>query len=397
MARILFAWELGGDYGHLSRLLPLARELAARGHQPFFAVRDLLHAEALLGAQGFRWLQAPLWLGQLTNLPAPISYPELLMRFGFINAQALTGICRAWRNLIDLSGPTLLVLDHAPTALLATRGLGIPRMNFGDGFCIPPATGPLPPFSWWERPNKARLADSERHALQSANQVLSVLGEPAMADLGELLHAEATLLATFAELDHYPSRDDSSFIGPVFALGKGVPPAWPRADRGRVFAYVKPGYVEFAAVLNALHGLQASVLVHAPGVARRSVAELTSARMAFSAEPVDIDAVRSDCDLAVCHGGAGTTAAMLLAGKPLLLLPTQMEQTMLAKRIAAIGAASTVPPESIRGLGKSLQRAIADGGLRDAARKFADRHAGYDQGTAIRIAADRCEALLGTA
>ena len=52
MAKILFAWELGGDYGHLARLLPLARELLARGHRPIFVLRDLLGAEAILAPHG---------------------------------------------------------------------------------------------------------------------------------------------------------------------------------------------------------------------------------------------------------------------------------------------------------------------------------------------------------
>ena len=62
MARYLFAWELGGDYGHLARLLPVALELRARGHEVVFAVRDLMGAEKLLTPHGIRtWRQIALW------------------------------------------------------------------------------------------------------------------------------------------------------------------------------------------------------------------------------------------------------------------------------------------------------------------------------------------------
>ena len=54
MARILFAWELGGDYGHLARLLPVAQALKAGGHEVVFAVRDLLGAEAILAPHQIR-------------------------------------------------------------------------------------------------------------------------------------------------------------------------------------------------------------------------------------------------------------------------------------------------------------------------------------------------------
>ena len=59
MARILLAWELGGDYGHLMRFLTLGRELARRGHEPVFALRELTHVDAVLGDEPFRVFQAP--------------------------------------------------------------------------------------------------------------------------------------------------------------------------------------------------------------------------------------------------------------------------------------------------------------------------------------------------
>ena len=41
MARILIAWELGANLGHLLRQLMIARELRRRDHQVLFACRDL--------------------------------------------------------------------------------------------------------------------------------------------------------------------------------------------------------------------------------------------------------------------------------------------------------------------------------------------------------------------
>ena len=41
MARILFAWELGANLGHLGALVTLAKALRSRGHEAMFAVRDL--------------------------------------------------------------------------------------------------------------------------------------------------------------------------------------------------------------------------------------------------------------------------------------------------------------------------------------------------------------------
>ena len=395
MALALFAWELGGDYGHLARLLPVAQALKARGHEAIFAVRDLLGAEAILAPHGVRAFQAPLWLGQVTNLPDPISYPEMLMRFGFLNARALTGICRAWRNLVDLLQPDLLVLDHAPTALLATRGLALPRINFGDGFCIPPVARPVPHFRWWQRENLVRLQDSEQHALAAANQVLQTLDAPPMVGMADLQQCDDTLFCTFSELDHYAERGTQDYLGPIYSLGQGVSMPWSgEGPAPRVFAYLKAGYAGLDAVLAALHGAQARVLVHVPGAARQTVARYRSARMAFSTDPLDMAQMAAECDLALCHGGAGTTAAMLLAGKPLVLFPMHMEQIMTGRRLAALGAAVSVTPDAVGQLPRLLKKAQADPTLAAAAQAFAKQHAGYDQHHTIASAADRCEALL---
>ena len=415
MATLLFAWELGGDYGHLSRLLPVALELARRGHTPVFAVRDLMGAEAILAPHQIRVFQAPLWLGQVTNLPEPISYAEMLMRFGFLNARALTGICRAWRHLVEAIQPDLLVLDHAPTALLATRGhttrgLALPRVNFGDGFCIPPVARPLPHFRWWQRENMVRLADSEQHALATANTVLLALDVPPLLALADLLACQDTLLCTFAELDHYDGggsglsphgRAPQDYLGPIFSLGQGADVAWPGADGPKIFAYLKGGYAGLEHVLTALHALPASVVVHVAGVARQTVQRFSTARMVVSGEPLSMAGLSAGCDLALCHGGGGTTAAMLLAGKPLMLFPMHMEQTMTARRLTALGVASSVAPEATaqlpRLLPRLLKKMLADATFAEycaAAQKFAQRHAGYDQQATIGHAADRCEALL---
>ena len=394
MGRFLFAWELGGDYGHLSRLLPIALGLRARGHVVDFAVRELLGAETLLTPHGFRALQAPAWLGRVTNLPEPASYAEMLMRFGFLNPQALTGVCRAWRHLVELLRPDVLVMDHAPTALLATRGMGLPRIHVGDGFCIPPGGRPMPGFRWWATEQAARIADSERHVLQAANAVLATLDAPPLVALEDLARCDDTLLCGFPELDHYGERPHALWIGAPHALGQGAEPVWPAGEGPRVFAYLKSGYGGLEAVLTALKASPARVLVHVPGASRRTAQVHAAPHLRFSDQPLDMRQLAGTCDLAVCHGGAGTCTAMLLAGTPLLLLPMQLEQLMAARRIAALGAAAVVPVEAVPQVARLLRQALADPGLRAAAGRFAAAHADHDPAQVAALAVSRCEGLL---
>jgi UDP:flavonoid glycosyltransferase YjiC (YdhE family) len=137
-------------------------------------------------------------------------------------------------------------------------------------------------------------------------------------------------------------------------------------------------------------------LVHVPGAPRKTLQTFSSGNMAVSPDPLDMATMRAGCDLAICHGGAGTTAALLLAGKPLMVFPMQMEQTMAAHRLADTGAAVVLPAEASAQLPRLLKKALADTAMAQAAQAFAASHKGYDQQATIRTAADRCEAVITT-
>lgn len=59
MSRIILAWELGANYGHLSQLLCVAQQLRNRGHQVLFAIKNTVAAEQLLNDEKFCYVTAP--------------------------------------------------------------------------------------------------------------------------------------------------------------------------------------------------------------------------------------------------------------------------------------------------------------------------------------------------
>jgi hypothetical protein len=396
MARFAFVWELGGAYGHLGRMIPVARDLQQRGHEVVFIIRELVEAERLLGPHSFKWYQAPLWMGRVMNLPDPISHAEVLMQFGFLDAPALLSMCRAWRHLLALLAPDALLFDYSPTAVLACRGLGLPQINLANGFQAPPAAMPLPPLRWWLKAPPARLLDSERQVLLVANQVLYELGAPPVEGLLDVLSGSPDVFATLPELDHFPGRQGGDFVGPIFALGRGEEVHWPGPRALRVFAYLKADYGGLDALLAALQQLDASVLVHIPGVSRRTIEKFSGDNLQISRQPLDIEQVRRSCDVAVLHAGLSTVAAVLLAGKPVLLFPQQLEQTMFARSVEALGAGVSIPEAAAGQFPRLLKRALADPSLKAQAERFAAKYQGYDQADAVRTVADRCEALLAS-
>jgi hypothetical protein len=67
--------------------------------------------------------------------------------------------------------PDRLVLDYSPIATLAARIAVIPCVLIGNGFELPPATNPLPPFPGFSWATPERAAESERIVLANANAV----------------------------------------------------------------------------------------------------------------------------------------------------------------------------------------------------------------------------------
>jgi len=63
MSRILIAWEMGRNWGHLSRLVPLAKRLKSRGHSVLAVVRDIAAASATLGPAEVTFIQGPCHIG----------------------------------------------------------------------------------------------------------------------------------------------------------------------------------------------------------------------------------------------------------------------------------------------------------------------------------------------
>ena len=398
MARILLAWELGGDYGHLMRFDVLARALKRRGHEPVFVIRDLTFAEAVFRGEPYTVFQAPVWMRSITGLPPPIGFSETLMRFGFFHPETLTGLCRAWRALVEAVRPELLVFDYAPTGMLATRGLRFPRVLIGDSFGVPPRTEPMPVYRWWHSEPQARILESERRVLANANAVLARFAEPPMRKLADLLQADEAIITSSPEFDQYPGRTGERYWGSLASLDQGAPPPWPAVGSRRVFAYIKPRHRDFDALLVALRATDASVVVHAPGVSAQAVRTHSADNIVFSPDPVRMADVRRECDFGICHSGTNTVQALVTAGRPVLLLPQNLEQMMTARRVLELGAGLVVDPsEPAPDYRDLLQRLLEDPAFAEAARAVADRHAGDDPAARIARIVDRFEELLGRA
>jgi UDP:flavonoid glycosyltransferase YjiC (YdhE family) len=89
------------------------------------------------------------------------------------------------------------------------------------------------------------------------------------------------------------------------------------------------------------------------------------------------------------------TAQALLAGKPVLLLPTQLEQFLIMRRLVRFGAGLGIAPEVANADYASALKALTEEGkYASKAHEFAERYARHERGLALVTMIARIEAAL---
>ncbi|RQP26675.1 glycosyltransferase [Piscinibacter terrae] len=396
--RVLLAWELGANLGHLLRLLPIAQALHALGHMVSLAVPDPAAVRERMGPLPWEVLRIPRPVrGDETE---PACFAQILAMHGFGADDLLGDAMRAWQRLLSVARPDVLLADHAPLALLAGRLYRVPAVHVATGWESPPFGGTLPIL----RPAMPEAEPSRVRALEDSivariNRLCVEHQAPPMQVLGEVFRAQLSLLATWPEIDHFQPRPDRPWfavgdprrqptcIGPLFSADTGAPAAWPQGQGPRVFVYMQRGPAT-AAVLRHLGAIGARVVASVPGA---TMAERNAAGPSCQLHdaPVRLDSVLPQADLVLSHGSHGLTAASLLAGVPMVSVPMQMEQATLTQQVRRLGAAELLRPADVESQGRDLiVRVLGTPSYRDAANAMARRHAGFDpRVVARRIAA----------
>lgn len=381
MSRILLASEFGGAYGHVARLLPLGQELARRGHDVVFALRDLLVGEIIVGSRGLPVLQAPTDTG-----PRPggwgATYPALLHVRGYHRRECVLGMLKAWLSLFDLIRPALVIGDFSPTATLAARLRDTPAGAFGCGYYCPPRRIPMPVIpALAERAGDA--TDIERMVLDNLNHAATRCGGTAFAAFADFLPPIADVLCTFPELDPYGPRMDTVYWGALDQPFGTATPVWPDAPGPRLLAYVAASYPALPKLLADLGRLGLPTLLHLRGPGGHALA--APSNMRITEEAFDLGAALEETALVVCNSSHGLCTKALAAGVPLVLLPAQTEQASLADRVVRLGAGVQAP---LRGdpafdYAGLIEAALGNPALAAGAMAFSERYAGFDPEAAI--------------
>jgi UDP:flavonoid glycosyltransferase YjiC (YdhE family) len=391
MARILYAWELGGGLGHLTRIYPILLALERRGHQVSAAIRESNFLDKL-------WpeLRAPVQRAPHKTQPSayeihPVKYyVDILNNVGWGEIKDLQLLLRGWQELYSQLKPDFVIHDHSPTALLISQTLGIRHATLGTGFCSPVDETPTRLMRTWkesepdaEKNISSRIVENLRTALPA--------GPPIERPTQIYSRVNENFLTTFAELDHFGERPEANYWG-IPNVTAGTRPAWPSGTGPKLFAYLHADS-SLPAVLQAIERLNFPTLIYINGKASGAIVS-PSASVKIVAEPVDLTWAAAECSLGILNGSHGVTAAFLLAGRPILQLPIQLEQYLGAKRSVELGAALIVDRFKPEDISPSLHRLLNDPRFAIRADQFRDQYRSWSPEAQAQKIVERIEELL---
>jgi UDP:flavonoid glycosyltransferase YjiC (YdhE family) len=396
MASILFAWQLGEGYGHTGTFLSIAAALRERGHTVIAAVPDPATSGRLGERLGDRILQAPPLRLYRALDPPPASYAQLLQAHGFDRAPLLREHVALWRALFTPTGCDMVIANHAPGALLAAYVAGIPLVQLGTGFAIPPGVQPSPRLITLTRVEDVDVRASERAVAEALRRSTRGVGVKPLRHLGELYARGNALLYSVPELDPFAAlRDACVYIGPRPMQGVTSPAQWQPDDAVRVFGYLRRNTPGLAKLCERLRAGPYQALLHVPRLDPRTQRALEGNGLRFSPGPVDLRTLGGSCRLVLCNASHGVCLESLMARIPLLMFPTDQEKLMYAETIQRHGLGLTAlpgvrPPD----WDALLQRVLNDDAMAASVNGFACRHADLTEQAGTRQALDVIEGAL---
>ncbi|WP_416398411.1 nucleotide disphospho-sugar-binding domain-containing protein [Allohahella sp. A8] len=396
MSHILGIWELGDDLGHLHRLAELASALTTRGHQVSLIVKDLSRAEMFFRESAVRIYQAPVWIHRPSSPRLTKTMADILAYKGYGEVDGLMALVKAWRALLDLLQPDLMVFDFAPTAMLAAGDSHVAKIIFSSSFSSPtPGVSGVDLCPWV--PVKPEAVDqAEQFVVGNINTVARQQALPPVRFVGDLFRGAETFLADLPLFDMYGDvRKNATYTGPPRASSSFQTCDWGNAPGKKIFAYLKPGRPHVDTALHILAHSQANVRVYYPGKLPAALQGRQSTNFKVSDKPFELTDVMNTADAVVSHGGVGVASSSLLSGLPLLVLPTHLEQKNNAMQIHQAHLGTWIAQERAKAETEKIVQAFVDNTTYSAnVSAFAEKNESISMINAIELVADACDRNL---
>ncbi len=386
--RFLFTVLPTNDLGLLTRSLPIAKELANRGHTILFshpakvpgvviaeagftnvAPKHPLYELAFAELSIQKLVRSPEFKKNYKSLAAflfelvrsiPVKYASAsaetwnmdhaFAMTGLLNANFIKAQCKAYLKVIEQSRPDVIVDFWNPIASIASTMAGIPLITVNQADALPGGSG----FIWWKQ-KPAHIPT----VTPAINKVLRSYGITPVKEIEELNVGGLTLITGMPETDPLKGDHDFHYIGSVLWQNPDVEiPQWLKnLPKDKPLIWIYPGNPSYggkskifdsASMLVACYKALANQPFHVVlslGHQHLSGA-LASPPENFQCVPFAPGlAMAERCDLMIHHGGYGSCQTGLISGTPALILPTFSERESNARRIKQMGAGEYILPQ----------------------------------------------------
>ncbi|MDS3861609.1 hypothetical protein RIF25_12415 [Thermosynechococcaceae cyanobacterium BACA0444] len=351
MTSVVFAWELGAGFGHLAPISALGTELRRRGYQVKAIVPNPDQAKPLLIPLGIEVIPGPLCPAPAQSFPISLNYTANLLRNGFWHGETVSARLRAWQDILNELDPDLLICDHAPSALLASRDADYPRVAIGHGFTLPPLSEPMPSlYPWFSLPIE-QLQQADQMFLGTVNPVLMEMGIPPLARVAALFDGVERFLCIEPELDHYPIRPGETYWGSIDAVFPVMSEPSLAAMESKIFIYMSATNRFLGPLLQFLRTQAIPTLAYISGHVPESLqTSFSSPYIQYLPSLINLKSITENFWAVVTHGGTLSVSFFLRHGMKLLICPSDLEKAILGTRLQKRQLAQTANWFSTQGL-----------------------------------------------
>jgi UDP:flavonoid glycosyltransferase YjiC (YdhE family) len=358
LKKILFVGE-AVCLAHIGRPAVLARWAKEAGYETAFACGEA-YADAAR-AEG----HCPL---PLPAVSVPVNRERIARGKFFYTADEIVAYVQADVEVIRSFQPDLVVSDLRLSMDVAAKTVGVPLLALvnahwspGGGYRLPaPGTGVFRYFppTWRDGLFAAIMPLAMKYFPKPLDDARRRCGFKPLADMRRHYTAgDYCAYLDLPELFPIPRMPHGHFyLGPLAWTPKNLPP--PPLDElsaDRPLVYVSMGSTGnekvLPTVLRATAAAGFQIVLSGLGEKetaelRRAVPELTgrfAAGKCFDPAPVLRRAA-----LTICHGGSGTIYQSLAHGVPVISVPDNPDQGLIARQVATAGAGVWVRPEALK-------------------------------------------------
>lgn len=180
MKTVAYCWELGFGNGHVGSFSRLASRFLDDGWRVALIVKDVSRTPQFIDVEhpNVILLQAPQKTSpKQLHIADPPTFGHMMLNVGYRDEGELLSLVQAWRSLFEFLEPELIVADHSPTALIASRGRQAARVVVGTGFYAPVDEYPIGPIAPWRQLDAEQLVRDEQQLCSRINRVLQYYGD----------------------------------------------------------------------------------------------------------------------------------------------------------------------------------------------------------------------------